>query len=148
MSESHPPELADFPAIITLPVQWGDQDAFGHVNNVVYFRWYESARIAYFEQSGMDALLERQQLGPILARIACDYHRQLNFPDTIRVGARITRLGSKSITMEHAVFSQAQSALIARSDSVIVIFHYGEQKSCAIPADVRTQIEQFEKKSF
>lgn len=148
MSEPHPPALADFPAVITLPVQWGDQDAFGHVNNVVYFRWYESARIAYFEQSGIRPLLDQQSLGPILARIACDYHRQLTFPDTIDIGARITRLGSKSITMEHAIVSRAQNALIARSDSVIVIFHYGEQASCAIPADVRDQIERFEGKSL
>ena len=148
MSEPNLPALADYPVVITLPVQWGDQDAFGHVNNVVYFRWYESARIAYFAQSGMHSLLEAQQLGPILARIACDYHRQLNFPDTIRVGAKITRMGSKSITMEHAVFSQQQNALIARSDSVIVIFHYGEQKSCVIPEGVRTQIERFEGKSL
>ena len=148
MSESHPAALADFPVVITLPVQWGDQDAFGHVNNVVYFRWYESARIEYFEQSGMRLLLDSQQLGPILARITCDYHRQLNFPDTIRIGARISRLGSKSITMEHAIFSQAQDALIAKSDSVIVIFHYGEQKSCAIPDDVRLQIERFEGKAL
>jgi acyl-CoA thioester hydrolase len=148
MSEPHPPALADFPVVITLPVQWGDQDAFGHVNNVVYFRWYESARIAYFTQSGMDEVLARHELGPILARIACDYHRQLNFPDTIRVGARISRIGSKSITMEHAVFSQAQNALIARSDSVIVIFHYGDQKSCVVPDDVRARIEQLENKSL
>jgi acyl-CoA thioester hydrolase len=148
MSKAHPPALSDFPVVITLPVQWGDQDAFGHVNNVVYFRWYESARIAYFAESGMDELLGKQELGPILARIACDYHRQLNFPDTIQVGSRITRLGSKSITMEHAVYSQAQNALIAKSDSVIVIFHYGEQKSCAIPADVRAQIERFEGKAL
>lgn len=148
MSEPHPPALADYRVVFTLPVQWGDQDSFGHVNNVVYFRWYESARIAYFRESGMDGLLEAHQLGPILARIACDYHRQLNFPDTIRVGARITRLGSKSITMEHAVFSQAQNALIAKSDSVIVIFHYGEQKSCAIPDDVRAHIERFEGKAL
>jgi acyl-CoA thioester hydrolase len=148
MTTARPPQLADFPAIITLPVQWGDQDAFGHVNNVVYFRWYESARIAYFEQSGMHALLEQQQLGPILARIAGDYVRQLNFPDTVHVGARITRLGTKSMTMEHAVYSQAQDAIVAKSDSVIVVFHYGEQTSCPIPADVRAQIERFENKSL
>src|SRR5687768_11961436 len=106
MTNPRPADLADFPSIITLPVQWGDQDAFGHVNNVVYFRWYESARIAYFDESGMAALLDGQQLGPILARIACDYHRQLNFPDTIQVGSKVTRLGSKSMTIEHAIYSQ------------------------------------------
>ncbi|HZL91215.1 MAG TPA: thioesterase family protein [Pirellulaceae bacterium] len=146
MSTDRLPQLADFPAIITLPVQWGDQDAFGHVNNVVYFRWCESARIAYFELSGMHALLGQQQLGPILARIACDYLRQLNFPDTIHVGARITRLGTKSLTMEHALYSQAQDAIVAKSESVIVCFHYESQASCPIPAEVRAQIERFEKK--
>jgi acyl-CoA thioester hydrolase len=148
MSIPRPAELADFPVIITLPVQWGDQDAFGHVNNVVYFRWYESARIAYFEQSGIAALLEQQQLGPILARIACDYHRQLNFPDTIEVGSRVTRVGSKSMTIEHAIYSQAQQAIVAKSDSVVVIFHYGDNVSHAVPQDVRAQLERFEKKSL
>lgn len=145
---TRPTSLADHPVSIELPVQWGDQDAFGHVNNVVYFRWYESARIAYFAQSGMDALLEQDQLGPILARIACDYQRQLNFPDTIHVGARITRLGTKSVTMEHAIYSQSQDAIVAHSDSVIVVFHYGEQTSCPIPADVRALIERFEGRSL
>ena len=145
MSEPHS-ALAEFPVVITLPVQWGDQDAFGHVNNVVYFRWYESARIAYFEQSGIAPLLDRQQLGPILARIACDYHRQLNFPDTIQIGARVSRLGSKSMTIQHAIYSQAQQAIVAKSDSVVVIFHYGDNASHPIPADVREQLERFENK--
>lgn len=42
--------LADFPVVIRLPVQWGEQDAFGHVNNIIFFRWYESARIAYCQR--------------------------------------------------------------------------------------------------
>lgn len=146
MTNPRPAELIDFPSIITLPVQWGDQDAFGHVNNVVYFRWYESARIAYFDESGMAALLDQQQLGPILARIACDYHRQLNFPDTIQVGSKVTRLGSKSMTIEHAIYSQAQQAIVAKSDSIVVIFHYGDNVSHPIPADVRAQVDRFENK--
>jgi len=52
---SEPADLADHPVVITWPVQWGDQDAFGHVNNVVYFRWMESARIAYFRQAGVES---------------------------------------------------------------------------------------------
>lgn len=144
MSQTRPKLLADFPAHLTLPVQWGDQDAFGHVNNVVYFRWYESARIEYFRASGIDGLLGQEQLGPILARIASDYLRQLNFPDTIQVGARVARLGTKSLTMEHAVYSQAQDAIVARSDSVIVVFHYGQQSSCPIPDVVREAIARFE----
>ena len=51
---------ADYPVVISLPVQWGDQDLFGHVNNVVYFRWYESARIAYLDRIGVSDLMERR----------------------------------------------------------------------------------------
>jgi acyl-CoA thioester hydrolase len=98
-----PELLKDYPIALTLPILWGDQDAFGHVNNVVYFRWCESARVAYLNDTGLQALMSQSNLGPILASIKCDYLRQLNFPDTVRIGARITRIGTKSVSMEHAI---------------------------------------------
>ncbi len=79
--------LAEFSVILTLPVQWGDQDAMQHVNNVVYFRWCESARIEYFGRIGLADRRSAEHVGPILASIKCDFRRQLNFPDTIRIGA-------------------------------------------------------------
>src|SRR5437868_10202301 len=101
ITPAKPPELSAHPIVITLPVQWGDQDAFGHVNNVVYFRWFESARIAYGNRIGLADLKATQNIGPILAAIACNYRRQLNYPDTVQVGARITRIGRSSMTMDH-----------------------------------------------
>ena len=89
MNEPHPPALADFPVVITLPVQWGDQDAFGHVNNVVYFRWYESARIAYLDAAGLGSMMSQEGIGPILASITCNYRKQIKYPDSVHVGARI-----------------------------------------------------------
>ena len=77
--------LAEFRVILTLPVQWGDQDAMQHVNNVVYFRWCESARIEYFGRIGLGDRRKADHVGPILASIKCDFRRQLNFPDTIRI---------------------------------------------------------------
>ena len=140
--------LKDYPIILTLPILWGDQDAFGHVNNVVYFRWCESARVAYLNDTGLQALMSQANLGPILASIKCDYLRQLNYPDTVRIGARVTRIGNKSVSMEHAIFSDSLQAIAAKSDSVVVLFDYGQQKSCAIPADVRDKIAAVEGKSF
>ena len=140
--------LKDYPIILTLPILWGDQDAFGHVNNVVYFRWCESARVAYLNDTGLQALMSQANLGPILASIKCDYLRQLNYPDTVRIGARVTRIGNKSVSMEHAIFSDSLQGIVAKSDSVVVLFDYGQQKSCAIPADVRDKIAAVEGKSF
>jgi acyl-CoA thioester hydrolase len=144
---SRPTLLADYPALFTLPIQWGDQDLFGHVNNTVYLRWFESARIVYLEQSGLDPLLTRHGLGPILANLKCDYRRQLKYPDTVTVSARITRLGRSSLTMQHAVFSHAQQQIAAEGESILVAFDYKNQQSVAIPDDVRAQIAKFEGKS-
>lgn len=139
-----PAALEDYPLVITLPVQWGDQDAFGHVNNVVYFRWFESARIAYFEQTGVGPLLRDHGLGPILASIKCDYRRQLTYPETVYVGAKITRVGNSSLSMAHRLVTPGGASAAAESDSVIVIFNYQTNTSQRIPDDVRAKIDEVE----
>ncbi len=79
--------LAGYPVVITLPVLWGDQDAFQHVNNTVYLRWFESARIVYGERVGLTALMKDQNIGPILASITCHYRRPITYPDVVLIGA-------------------------------------------------------------
>ena len=137
-----------FPVWILLPIQWGDQDAFGHVNNTVYLRWFESVRIAYARQIDLGDVVEGKRVGPILAAICCQYRRQLTFPDTVHVGARITRIGRSSLTMEHRVVSESLQAIAAEGDSTLVTFDYAAQKSIALPADVRARIEALEGKVF
>ena len=89
--------LEGYPVVISVTVQWGDQDAFGHVNNTVYFRWFESARIAYFLRIGLRTLQADERVGPILASSSCEYRKSITFPDTVRVGVRVTRIGRTSI---------------------------------------------------
>jgi len=132
---------------VSLPVQWGDQDAFGHVNNTVYLRWFESARIAYGRQVVLGDL-EGKAVGPILAAISCQYRRQLTFPDTVHVGARITRIGRSSLAMEHRLISESLQAIAAEGDSTLVSFDYAAQKSVPLPADVRARIEALERRTF
>ena len=148
MKADVPELLQGYPIVLTLPILWGDQDAFGHVNNVVYFRWCESARVAYLDDTGLQDLMTKDNLNPILASIKCDYLKQLNFPDTVRIGARITRIGNKSVSMEHAIYSDALQAVAAKADSVVVIFDYAKQTSCPVPADVREKIAAIEGKTF
>jgi acyl-CoA thioester hydrolase len=143
---NQPPELAEYPIVISLPVLWGDQDAFGHVNNTVPIRWFESARIAYIETPEITELLQRDKVGPILATIRCDYRRQITYRDTVRIGARITRLGRSSLTMIHAVWSEAQQAIAAEGESTIVIFDYAAQRSVRISDEVRAAVAKLEGK--
>ena len=104
--------LIELPIVVALPVQWGDQDAYQHVNNTVYFRWFESARIAYTRRLGLGEMMRERKVGPILAAISCDFRRQIAFPDTVHVGSRITRIGRTSFALDHALVSDGA---IARS---------------------------------
>jgi acyl-CoA thioester hydrolase len=148
-SESaHQPLLSDFPVVIALPVFWGDQDAFGHVNNKVTFRWFESARIEYFERIGLTSLHASERIGPILASTACDFRRQLNFPDTVHVGISAVRIGRTSLGLKHAVVSERQQAIACEGTSTVVIFDYRENRSHPVPPAVRQAIADLEGRAF
>mgnify|MGYP006284439147 FL=1 len=66
-------QLQNYPVVIELPILWGHMDAFQHVNNIMFFRFFESARIAYFERIGFLDTMERTGIGPILASTRCKY---------------------------------------------------------------------------
>jgi len=139
-------EKDNYHSIISLPILWGDQDAFGHVNNTIPIRWFESSRIAYLGHSGMEKLLEQIQLGPILAAIRCNYRRQLRYPDTVWIGAKVTRVGNSSLEMAHAVWSEQWQAVAAEGDSTIVVFDYATNRPRRVPAEVRQAIAAFEQR--
>jgi acyl-CoA thioester hydrolase len=138
------PLLAGYSVVIALPVQWGDQDALEHVNNVVYFRWFESARIAYFRRIGLMDKWDARKLGPILAASSCDYRRSIVFPDTVQVGIRATRIGRSSIGMEHRIVSEQQKALAAEGTSTIVYYDYAAGCPHPVPDVLRRAIEGLE----
>jgi acyl-CoA thioester hydrolase len=136
----------DYPVTISLPVQWGDQDAFGHVNNVRFLRWFESSRIAYIRSCGVE--LSTAKTGPILAAVTCNYRNQVRFPDTIVVGIRVTRLGHSSITLKHKLWSERLNLVAADGESTVVMFDYQSQQPAPIPDEIRVAIEALEGTSF
>ncbi len=145
MSLEHPELTAlGYRCLLRLPVQWGDQDAFGHVNNTIPIRWFESSRIVYLEQTGMQDLLGQLRLGPILAAINCNYRRQLRYPDTVWVGGKVTRLGNSSLTMVHAVWSEREKAVAAEGDSTIVVFDYAANRPRRVPDEIRAALTAYE----
>src|SRR5271166_4080779 len=95
--------LADFPVIIEQPVAWGEQDTFGHVNNVVYFRYFENARVAYLERLDWQAYLKETGIGPIVATAQARFRRAVTFPDSLLVGARVSAMGPDRYTMDYRI---------------------------------------------
>ena len=143
-----PIALAGFPVVTTVSVQWGDQDVFGHANNVSYFRWFESNRMEYAVRCGMAAAPGGSQLTPILVKITCNYRQQLRHPDDLYIGGRMIRIGTSSMTVEHVVYSQQQQALVADGESIMVLFDYQTQRSRTVPAELRSSIEALEGRPF
>lgn len=130
-----------FPVSLEIPVAWGDMDAFGHVNNTVYFRYFESARIAYFEQ--LD-LAHNRGAGPILASTRCDFKLPLTYPDTVVASTGITRVGTSSFTMAYRVLSRRHDAEAASGEGVVVYYDYEAGASRPLPAALREAIGRLE----
>ncbi len=126
---------------VTLPVLWGDMDALGHVNNVRYYRWMESVRIALFERVGL-VTAAPSNIGPILATASCDFLVPVHYPGTVRVSTRVTKLGETSVTQTYEIRDDAKpDMLYARGSSVVVLYDYEAKKKVRIPDDLRRTLE-------
>ena len=138
--------LIDFPVVVTIPLLWSDHDEFGHVNNLAYLRWCETARVEYLARIGFWPPLPPAGVGPILASISCDYKQQLTYPDTTYTGARVSRIGNRSFQLQHRVVSKTLDMIVAEVLSTIVVLDYANNKAVPIPEHCRKAIEELESK--
>lgn len=133
--------LAHCPVVVEIPVAWGEMDAFQHVNNIVYLRYFESARIAYFEKLKLMEFMNETGIGPILGSAQCKFKIPLTYPDTVSVGTRISKIEHDRFVMEYVVVSHKYQKIAAEGEGVIVSFNYRENKKAALPEQVKQRIE-------
>ncbi len=138
--------LKGYPVIIEIPVAWGEMDAFQHLNNVAYFRYLESSRIAYFDKIKYWEFMERTGIGPILAKTKCRYRVPLTYPDVVLVGATISEIGEDRFTMKHIIVSKRLSKVAAEGDGVLVTYDYRKNKKVPLPDELRHRIMDTERK--
>ncbi len=136
--------IENCPVHIELPIAWGEMDAFEHVNNAVYFRYFESARIAYFEKVGVNEFKKQYQIGPILASTQCRFKAPLTYPDTVTVGTRVEQLGDDRFLMKYYVLSHASGRVAAEGEGLIVYFDYAKQRKHPIPDAIAQAIHQLD----
>lgn len=129
--------LQEYPVVIEIPVAWGEMDAFGHVNNAVYFRYFETARSVYFEQSGMFQLMKETGEGPILAAINCRFKLPVVYPDKLLVGVRVVSVEDDRYTINHRVVSTQHNRVAAEGDGLIVNYDYRAGKKMRLSAAMR-----------
>jgi len=137
-------ELNEFPVLLEMPVQWGEMDAAQHVNNLVYLRWFESARVEYVSRLGADVVAGGHEAGFILAKQDCKYLFPLTFPDTVTIGIRVVDVEKDRFRMECKIFSQRRRRLVAIANGVMVAFDYEKQQKMPISNTLLANIRQLE----
>lgn len=128
--------IPGFNVVERIPVLWGDMDAFGHVNNTRFIRWFETARIAHFDRVGISTAAA-VGVAPILAHVSCDFIAPVDFPAEVLVGARTSRIGTTSFRHEYLVArAESPDRPVARGEGVIVMYDYDNATKAPIPDDL------------
>jgi acyl-CoA thioester hydrolase len=138
--------LAKFPIIYETSVAWGEMDALGHVNNIIYFRYFESARAKYFDAIGAWDYHKKHGIGMILHSTNCRFRRALQYPDKISVGAHVSDLQDDRYTMKYIIYSHAMKNVAAEGEGIIVVYDYNRNSKCLMPDQIRKKIQKLEAK--
>jgi acyl-CoA thioester hydrolase len=137
--------MQSFRFTIPIEVRYGDLDSQGHVNNARHLTYFEQARLQYLIHVG---LFGRDQsfldLGVILAEARVTYRAPIYLGQDVHIGTRTSRIGGKSLTLEHSIFDGANQNELASGSVILVAYDYRAGKSMSVPNDWREKIRAFE----
>ncbi|MBX7169002.1 MAG: acyl-CoA thioesterase [Pirellulales bacterium] len=130
---------------VVCPIRWGDMDSLGHVNNIIYFQYCESARMAYFEALGLRNFQRQPTDGPGMVAANLNFRRQLRYPGTVHVTANVTQIKDRSFTLSYRLVDAEDGAVVADGASVCVWVDYAAGKALPLPTamvDRMIELEQ------
>jgi acyl-CoA thioester hydrolase len=129
----------NFRCITTIDVQWGDMDEFHHVNNVIYFRYFETARVKHLEAIGFADFAKRSD-GPVVANMQFNYRQPVTYPARLDVGVRATEMRTRSFSVECVMLLHGTETVVADGTAVLVWVDKATGKPVALPEDLRAGI--------
>ena len=127
---------ADFSAFVSVPTRWEDVDVYGHVNNVKYYSYFDTAVNAWMIERGLLRPGETPVFG-IVVETQCTFLRELKFPQMLEVGLAITKLGTSSVTYAIGIFPEGSDDAAARGRFVHVYVDETDRRPAPIPDNVR-----------
>ena len=137
-----PPETRDrYRRFLTIPTCWMDNDVYGHVNNVVYYSYFDTVVNEYLISSGaLD--IERSRVIGLVIETRCRFFRPLTFPDVVHAGLRVARLGDSSVRYEIGLFRDEEAAAAAQGHFVHVYVDRETRKPTSLPRALREALEK------
>lgn len=136
-------ERGEFRHFTTLTTRWSDNDAYGHLNNVVYYELFDSAVNAALIDAGL-LDVERSPAVGLVAETGCRYFEPLAFPEAVEAGVRVDRIGRSSVRYAIAIFRQGAAEAAAQGHFVHVYVDRATRRPVAVPAEVRRFLETLE----
>lgn len=136
--------LEQYPINTQIVVAWGEMDALQHVNNVVYFRYFETARIDFFKQINLLEQLKITSVGPVISENQARYKRPVTFPDTLSVGVSISDIKDDRFMMHYTVYSQSQQAVTTVGSSQVVMFNFKTGQKATLTPELIDALRTYE----
>jgi acyl-CoA thioester hydrolase len=132
-----PPSISEYPYTTTITTRWMDNDVYGHVNNVAYYSFFDTAANQFLIENGLDI-----HAGPVIGLVVeskCQYHAPLAYPEVLRAGVRVEKLGNRSVTYGIAIFGRDERAA-AHGYFVHVFVERDSRKPVPIPDKIRSAL--------
>ena len=133
-------QRARYPHFIAIPTRWMDNDTYGHVNNVTYYSYFDTAVNEHLISRGGLDIREASAIG-IVVETMCRFHRSLTFPDVVDAGLAVTKLGRSSVRYEISLFRQGDDEPAATGYFVHVWVDRATQRPVPIPDPIRGALE-------
>lgn len=135
-----PERRSAYKAFRTITTRWMDNDVYGHVNNVVYYSWFDTAVNAFLIERGALDIHTGQTIGLVI-ETQCNYFASLAFPQTIEAGIRVARLGNSSVRYEVGLFAQGEELAAAQGHFIHVYVDRMTRRPVPLPEPLRTVLE-------
>jgi acyl-CoA thioester hydrolase len=140
-------QIHEFPTSLNLRLDWSELDLFGHINNVMFFKYIQASRVNYWETIGLTVMYEETQIGPMLVSTGCQFRKQLHYPGNITVRTRMSFIKTTSFGLQHKIYND-NDELCAEAEDAIVIFDFNKHEKSPFPEKFRLAAEKLENKSF
>jgi acyl-CoA thioester hydrolase len=135
-----PEPRSSYTVFRSISTRWMDNDAYGHVNNVVYYSWFDTAVNAYLIEQGVLDIHQGTVIGLVI-ETQCNYFSPLAFPQTVEAGIRVSQLGGSSVRYEVGLFAAGEALTAARGHFVHVYVNKQTRRPQPLPLPLKTVLE-------
>ena len=141
MSKPTPNHRDAYPYFQPIPTRWMDNDVYGHVNNVVYYSYFDTVVNQYLIQQGaLD--IENSQVVGLVVETGCQYFASIAFPDVVTAGLRVSKVGNSSVRYEIGIFRNAEPSASAQGFFIHVYVDRTTRRPAPLPAELRAAVAQ------